>query len=89
MTLREKGCHAMRRWSIGLLAVLIAAGCNVARPQPDPQVAQAMQDMSDEVSSLRPEHALLQAQLDSMRTVVARQDTALRKLSNLAGMPMR
>ncbi len=77
------------RAAIGALTILSASACNAVRPQRDPQVAQAMQDMSDEVSTLRQEHALLQAQLDSMRIVVAKQDSALRKLSNLAGVPMR
>jgi len=34
------------------------------------------------------ENALLQEQIDSLRTAVAKQDTALRRFANLAGMPL-
>jgi len=36
--------------------------------------------------SVREETALLQAQVDSLREQVARQDTVLRRLSSMAGI---
>jgi hypothetical protein len=46
-----------------------------------------MVQMGDELVNLREEHALLQAQIDSLGLVVARQDTLLRRVAGMAGVP--
>jgi hypothetical protein len=42
--------------------------------------------MSDALSGAQEETALLQAQVDSLREQVARQDTVLRRLAAMAGI---
>ena len=47
---------------------------------------QALVELSDAVNDLRRENSVLQEQIDSLRVVVARQDTMVRNLANLAGV---
>jgi hypothetical protein len=72
---------------LGTLGTL--GGC-VRRPEPgrEPSLAENVVELGDAISELRQENAVLQAQLDSLRRMVARQDTVLRQLANLAGAPM-
>lgn len=69
---------------LGTLA--IASGC-----YQDPQVqldeAQAQLDLTATLEDLGSRSADLQFQLDSLRAVVARQDTTIARLANLAGVP--
>jgi hypothetical protein len=44
--------------------------------------------MGDALATVREETALLQAQVDSLREQMARQDTVLRRLASMAGMPL-
>ena len=43
--------------------------------------------MADELNGSRQQAADLQAQLDSIRIIVARQDTLLTRLASMAGVP--
>ncbi|HEX5076945.1 MAG TPA: hypothetical protein VFW03_27295 [Gemmatimonadaceae bacterium] len=42
--------------------------------------------LGDGLNDLRQDNAALQQQVDSLRLVVARQDTIIRQLANLAGV---
>jgi hypothetical protein len=83
-----------RPGAVGLiLMALAAAACGqgggaLATPQADLSTGQALMDLGDLLSQLREENALLQAQVDSLRTVVAKQDTLLRLLAAQAGVPV-
>lgn len=55
----------------------------------DVSTAQAMLDLGQNMVQLREDDALLQAQIDSLRGVVAYQDTILRQLAATAGVSMR
>jgi len=44
--------------------------------------------LGDGLNDLRQENAVLQQQVDSLRLFVARQDTVIRQLANLAGVPV-
>ena len=46
-----------------------------------------IQRAADEINAQRQDMAILQEQIDSLRTAVAKQDTIVRKLMNLAGIP--
>jgi len=73
---------------LALLAVLmIAPGCLPATEK-DFQMAQTINEMSDAVNEIRQLSYELQDRLDSLTTVVARRDTVMRQLANLAGVPM-
>ena len=44
--------------------------------------------LGDGLNDLRQENAALQEQVDSLKLIVARQDTVVRQLANLAGVPL-
>ena len=46
-----------------------------------------MKQMGDELNVSRQQAADMQTQLDSLRTVVAKQDTLLTRLAGMAGLP--
>jgi hypothetical protein len=78
------------RWLAPLAALVFAgplSGC-LRNPAADAATAQALTEIADQLGALQQENAALQGQIDSLRAVVARQDTVLRRLANLAGMPM-
>lgn len=60
----------------------LSVGANVS-------TAQAMLDIGQNMVQLREDDALLQAQIDSLRGVVAYQDTVLRQLAAASGLSMR
>ncbi len=45
-----------------------------------PQMLQNMNDMADALNALRQDSAVMQGQIDSLRTVIAKQDTTVRNL---------
>lgn len=66
---------------------LTAAGC-VASPSAEIAQAELLLDISDAVNALRSENASLQDQVDLLETTVARQDTLLRRLAAVNGVPV-
>jgi hypothetical protein len=56
-------------------------------PQSDAYLLEQLKQMGDELNVSRQQAADLQAQLDSLRNVVARQDTLLTRLAGMAGLP--
>lgn len=48
-----------------------------------------MMDLGNAMGQLRDDNALLQAQIDSLREVVAYQDSIVRQLAALSNVPMR
>lgn len=77
--------HAPR---LALLAVgaLLVAGC-YQDPAERLDEAQAQLDLTATLEDLGNRSTELQFQLDSLRGVVARQDTTIARLANLAGVP--
>lgn len=66
-----------------------AAGCGVAMdPTENVTTGEAILGLSDAVNGLREEDAMLQAQLDSLRAVVARQDSTIARLAAITGVPL-
>jgi hypothetical protein len=54
----------------------------------DFQLAQTINEMSDAVNEIRQLSYELQDRVDSLTMVVARRDTVIRQLANLAGVPV-
>ena len=71
-----------------LIALIFAAGCLPATER-DFEVAQTIQEMSDAVNEIRQLSYELQDRVDSLTTAVAKRDTVIRQLANLAGVPIR
>ena len=66
--------------------LVIVAGCR--NPQADALLAEQMREMGDELNNARQETAVMHEQIDSLRSVVARQDSLLRQLAGMAGVPV-
>ena len=75
-----------------LLRLLLVAGlfgaASCQSPNQQAAVNQALSDAATAVNGIQQDVAQLQDQVDSLRTVVARQDTTIRKLANLAHLPV-
>ena len=70
-----------------LLAFVVMAGCLPATEK-DFQMAQTIQEMADAVNEIRLQSFELQDRVDSLTTLVAKRDTIIRQLANLAGVQM-
>jgi len=57
-------------------------------PRAEANIAEAMMQVGTEMSALRQDYAVLQNQVDSLRGVVARQDTILAHLAAAANVPL-
>ena len=69
--------------------VLLAALAACAPPsRQDLQTAQALDELGVSFNDIRQGQQELQDRVDSLRLVVARQDSLLRTLANLAGVPV-
>ena len=68
-------------------AVIVAAGSCMRSPTEDIALGETILEMSDAISLMRQESAQMQSELDSLRTALARQDTLLRRLAGMAGLP--
>ena len=65
---------------------LICSGCPASRS--DIAMAEQIVQLGDGLNDLRQENAVIQQQVDSLILVVAKQDTVIRHLANLAGVPL-
>ena len=75
----------MRR-SLPAALILLLAGCR--DPRAEANIAQAMIDVGTQISAMQQDYAILQSEFDSLRTVVARQDTIIGRLASMAGLPI-
>ena len=73
-----------------LLLVLFPAGLSACglTEQPNVNTAELLVETQEVVLGLREELAAFQDQIDSLRVELNRQDSLLRQLANLQGMPM-
>jgi hypothetical protein len=67
---------------------LTAVGCLRPATQQDLYIAQSLIDIQDTMNEMRQATYEMQDRLDSLKFVVARQDTVIRQLANLAGVPV-
>lgn len=74
------------RAALAALLPLLLGGCR--NPAADAAVAEALTSAGTEISQLHQDVSLLQNQLDSMRTVVAHQDTIITRLAQMANLPI-
>lgn len=73
-----------------LAAVSLAglAGCARLPSNDNIPQGQLLLELSDALGELRGQDAMLQEQIDSLRLVVARQDSLLMRLANATGVPV-
>ena len=71
-----------------LAGLLVGTGaCGTPQNPADISTGEMFVEISDALSAIRQENAAIQAQLDSLREVVARQDTLLGRVAAAAGVP--
>jgi septal ring factor EnvC (AmiA/AmiB activator) len=67
--------------------VLLAAGCG--NPRSEAATAQALNDAANEIGGLKNDMSDLQAQVDSLRSTVARQDTLIARIAEVNHIPIK
>jgi hypothetical protein len=65
-------------------AIVASSGCNT--PAQQARQAESMNQLGDAINDVRVQMANMETTLDSMRVVIAKQDTTIAKLANLAGV---
>jgi len=76
----------MRRAVSMLVLSIVLSGCPASRA--DVAISEQIIQLGDGLNDLRQDNAVLQQQVDSLSRIVARQDTVIRQIANLAGMPL-
>lgn len=76
----------MSRVWLALVLAAVCAACPASTA--DVAISEQIIQLGDGLNDLRQENAEIQAQVDSLRVVVARQDTVIRQLANLSGVPL-
>jgi hypothetical protein len=76
----------MSRSASALALILVCTACPASRA--DVAISEQIIQLGDGMNDLRQDNAALQQQVDSLRLVVAKQDTIIRQLANLAGVPL-
>jgi len=74
----------MRR---ALVLLSLATSISCRDPRAEANIAQAMMDVGNAVTQIQQDLGDLHNQIDSLKEVAARQDTVIRKLANLVGVP--
>jgi septal ring factor EnvC (AmiA/AmiB activator) len=69
------------------IAAVLALSTGCRSPQQDAYLVEQLRQMADELNASRQQTADIQTELDSLRAVVARQDTLLTRLAGMAGVP--
>lgn len=78
---------ARRLTALAAVAAALALGGCYQDPEERIAQEQLMQDMTDVVNQLGMQVAELQATVDSLRVVLAKQDTAVYRMANVTGVP--
>ena len=73
------------RAAAALVTLLAIAGCGAGSAPADVSTGEMFVEISDALNGIRQENALMQSQLDSLREVVARQDTLIRRIGAATG----
>jgi hypothetical protein len=76
----------MRKSLLGAAAVILAtASCATPKFQAD--VATQLRAAADEMQIQRQDMMVMQEQIDSLKVVMAKQDSIITRLANMAGIP--
>ena len=69
-----------------VLCLAVVGSCR--DPRAEANIAQAMMDVGSTLSSMQQDYAMLQSTVDSLHTIVARQDTIISRMASHVGMPI-
>jgi peptidoglycan hydrolase CwlO-like protein len=76
----------MLRTAFVLMLAMICTACPTSRA--DIAMSEQIIQLGDGLNDLRQDNAALQQQVDSLRAVVAKQDSVIRQIANLSGFPL-
>ena len=76
----------MLRTAFVLMLAVICTACPTSRA--DIAMSEQIIQLGDGLNDLRQDNAALQQQVDSLRAVVAKQDSVIRQIANLSGFPL-
>lgn len=76
--------RSRRRWALALL--ILAAGCR--SPAADAAIAEQLSQMSDAIVAMQDQIAMNSVTVDSLVRVAAMQDTLLKRLAAVSGVPV-
>jgi septal ring factor EnvC (AmiA/AmiB activator) len=68
-----------------LALILVAGSCTNPRVQAN--IAQALNDVGNELTAQRQDMSALQEEIDSLKQAMAHQDTIIKRLINVTGIP--
>ncbi|MGI9078455.1 MAG: hypothetical protein ACR2G6_14175 [Gemmatimonadaceae bacterium] len=71
----------------GLSPVALSVACTAVPSGSNEAIGATVLEMGEAITSLQQSQAEMQEQIDSLRSDIARQDTLVRQVANLAGMP--
>jgi len=74
----------MRTLAVALVVALAASSCLPSRQDVD--TAQAIIEIGDAINEIRTAQSELQDQIDSLKWAIAKRDTVIKQLANLAGV---
>ncbi|MCC6931591.1 MAG: hypothetical protein IT359_21555 [Gemmatimonadaceae bacterium] len=84
----RRGFPAVRAVTVAVAVSVTALAACAPPSKQDIETAQAIAQLGDAYNDVRLTQQELQDQIDSLKTVVARQDSVIRSLANLAGVPV-
>lgn len=70
----------------GLAGGAFTVACS--NPRTEANVAQALSDAANEIGGLKNDLAMLQTEIDSLRTIVAKQDTTITHIAAVNNIPI-
>jgi len=78
---------AMRSMRLFLLVCVATSVAGCGNPRAEANIAQALTDAANEIGGLKNDLAQLQTDLDSLRSVVAKQDTVINRIAAANNIP--
>jgi septal ring factor EnvC (AmiA/AmiB activator) len=70
-----------------LAAALVASAASCTNPRAEANIAQALSDAASEIGGLKNDIAQLQTDMDSLRTIVMRQDSLINRIATVNNIP--
>ena len=75
-------------FALAAFGAVAAFGSACANPRTEANVAAALNDAASEIGGLKSDLANIQAELDSLRTVIAKQDTTITRIAEVNHIPV-
>ena len=85
LSLEAANLRAVRASVLG--ALLLAASASCGNPRAEAAIAQELNDAAGEISAVKGDIAQLQNDVDSLRQVIAKQDTVISRLVEVTHVP--